>query len=58
MESEKGTKIIAVMAPEISFDSIAMLNETIEAYDPILRPQHDGIAHIDRTPNDARFSSL
>ena len=54
MESEKGTKIIAVMAPEISFDSIAMLNETIEAYDPRLRPQHDGIAHIDRTVRGVR----
>ncbi len=58
MELEKGAKIVAVMLPDASFDAVEALNEAIVAYDARLEPERDLIAHIDRTPNDTRYSSL
>lgn len=57
MELEKGAKIVAVAMPDVSFDAVENLRLGIKEYMPQVSVSFDPIETIDRTPNDARYSS-
>ena len=57
MELEKGSRIVAVMTPEIDFDSVSILSEAIAAHNPRLSVEKDLIRSVERVPNDGRYSS-
>ena len=58
METEKGGKIVAVMVPDISFDTVANLKDAVRECNPQLTPENDNINTISRVPNDTRWSNL
>ena len=57
MELDKGAKIVAVMTPEINFDSVVILRETVSKFRIGMIAEEDPIRTVDRVPNDARYSS-
>ena len=57
MELDKGAKIVAVMTPGITFDSVDNLREVVAECNAGLNVEVDPIRTIERVPNDARYSS-
>ena len=57
MELEKGAKIVAVMVPEISFDSVTSLREAVLGYKSDVVVEEDPIRTVNRVPNDVRYSA-